>query len=94
MFNNQRYLTKGVNETISLDTQIAIWDCIDKLEIEKDYLQVFDLIPKSGFTFIIHKQEHPEYIKEWILEVSIEEAVKIFVIDDGEYSTMMLSYEY
>ncbi|MGL4999706.1 MAG: DUF960 domain-containing protein [Cetobacterium sp.] len=94
MFNNQRYLTKGINESIQLDIQIAIWDCIDKMEIAKDYLQVFDLIPKNGFTFVVHKQEEPEYSKEWILEIPIKESAKIFVIDDGEHSTMMLSEEY
>ncbi|MGL6167595.1 MAG: DUF960 family protein [Fusobacteriaceae bacterium] len=55
MFNNQRYLTKGINESIQLDIQIAIWDCIDKMEIAKDYLHLLYInkrnlnISKNGY---------------------------------------------
>ena len=45
MFNNQRYVTKGITSTVPLVTQIIIWDCIDSMKVErKDYLQVFKLV--------------------------------------------------
>lgn len=95
MFKNQRYITRGIKEIIPLSVQIAIWKCIDDMEIEKDYLQVFELSPKNGFVFVVHRQEEPIYSKEYILEIPLQiSAKKIFVIDDGEHSTMMLAEEY
>lgn len=94
MFENQRYITRGIKEMIPLAVQIAIWKCIDDMEIEKDYLQVFELSPKNGFLFVVHRQEEPIYSKEYILEIPLKISAKIFVIDDGENSTMMLAEEY
>ena len=31
MFDNQRYLTRGVNESIPFELQLFMWDCIDRL---------------------------------------------------------------
>ena len=39
MFNGKRFLTRGVEEKIPVMIQIFIWECIDKLDIEKDYLR-------------------------------------------------------
>ena len=45
MFNNQRYVTRGITNTVPLVTQIILWDCIDSMKVErKDYLQVFKLV--------------------------------------------------
>ena len=33
--------TRGVNEKIDLPLQILLWNLVDDLKIEKDYLQVF-----------------------------------------------------
>ena len=41
MFENKKYITKGVSENVSLLLQLFMWQCIDDLNIEKDYLQVF-----------------------------------------------------
>ena len=44
---------------------------------------------------IEHRQEVPKYKSDIVVKnVGISSKVKIFVIDDGEYSTMMLSSEY
>ena len=45
MFQNQRYLTAGVNAEIPLELQLFLWSCIDQLPSERDYLQVFQLEP-------------------------------------------------
>jgi hypothetical protein len=94
MFNGQRYLTKGVNATIPLEVQIFMWQCIDTLEVEKDYLQVFDLSVEDGIQKVVHKQEVPEYKYSYTLMVSNPVSARVFVIDDGEYSTMLLAEEY
>lgn len=94
MFENSRYLTKGVNQSVPLELQIFIWKCIDELPIEKDYLQVFNLSVKDGIQIIQHKQEVPKYQNTYSVLVSNPVDTKIFVIDDGDYSTMLLAEEY
>ena len=86
MFNKERYLTRGISNEIPLEIQILLWSMIDKLNVKKDYVQVFE---------IEHRQEVPKYKSDIVVKnVGISSKVKIFVIDDGEYSTMMLSSEY
>lgn len=44
---SNRYITRGVNSTLSIQLQLLIWNLIDTLEQDKnidlDYLQVFRL---------------------------------------------------
>ena len=69
---------------------------IGEVTVKKDYLQVFEIEPiKDNLLRIEHGQEVPKYKKEIIVSnVGINSKVKLFVIDAGEYSTMMLSEEY
>ncbi len=42
MFNNQRYVTRGISNELPLMLQIILRGLIDSMEVvEKDYLQVF-----------------------------------------------------
>lgn len=94
MFNNSRYLTKGVQEKISLELQIFMWNCVDELPTERDYLQVFNLEPFGEMQRITHTSENPEHKMNYLIpsEKSITE--KIYIIDDGDHSTMLLAEEY
>ena len=96
MFEGQRYLTKGVKEQVSIPLQITLWSMIEKLEIEVDYLQIFEIEQLANSQLsIIHKQEEPEYQSTTILPGVIQSnKIKIYVIDDHEYSTMLLADEY
>lgn len=96
MFEKDRYLTRGVLEEIPLEIQILLWSMIVGIKIKKDYLQVFEIEPiKNSLLKIEHRQEIPKYKKEHVVvNTGINSKVKIFVIDDGGYSTMMLSSEY
>jgi hypothetical protein len=95
MFDGKKYLTRGVDRAIPLEVQIFMWQCIDNLKVEKDYLQVFDLSVEDGMQRVVHKQEVPEYRHSYTLSVSGPvHDVRVFVIDDGEYSTMLLAEEY
>lgn len=96
MFNKERYLTRGVSEKIPLEIQLIVWSMIEELEFEKDYLQVFKIKPlDKDLVEIEHKQEIPKYNNSMIIKnVGISSIVKLFVIDDGEYSTMLLAEEY
>lgn len=92
-----RYITRGVNEKIDLPLQLFLWSLIDNLEIEKDYLQVFNLNRVGDVINIEHTQEVPEYksfIKVNAKDLEFKEEMKIYVIDSGIYSTMLLSEEY
>lgn len=97
MFKKEsRYVTKGVNETLDLRLQLILWNMVDKLDEEGkelDYLQVFRIRNCEEKTIIEHTQEVPEYKEIYTItlkDVEIEENVKIFVVDDCMYSTMML----
>ena len=96
MFTNKRYVTKEVADIVPIDIQLLIWKLIEVLEVKKDYLQVFELIPiENDFVKIIQKQEIPEFTCEIIINnKTIKEIMKIFVIDNIEYSIMMFNTQY
>lgn len=100
MFTNKRYITCGISNAITEDIQLALWSMIDNFrtstDIEVDYLQVFRLSIQNGKQKIIHRQEEPMYCNEILIAFiwNPVENAKIFVIDDGEHSTMMLAEEY
>lgn len=94
-FNNKRFITKGVVENINPLLQISMWQCIDKLTLPQDYLQIFDLTIEDGKQKIKHTQEEPEYHKEYLLNTDAPFYIgKVFVIDDETHSTMLLAEEY
>ena len=94
MFKNSRYLTRGVQEKIPLELQIFMWECIDKLSEPKDYLQVFNLSVVGSLQRITHTSENPEYKMEYLIPSEKPITEKVYVIDDGDHSTMLLAEEY
>ena len=84
MFQNNRYLTRGVSERIPIDLQIILWNALETLPEPKDYFQVFRLSVLNG----IHDQEQPPYKREYLLP-TIETLItaKVYIIDDGDHST-------
>lgn len=99
--NSSRYVSRGINNEIPIDVQIFMWKLIEELKdtIEDvDYLQVFTISTVDGSENkirIIHSQEIPEYKKIWIFKASKPcNDERIFVIDDGSHSTMLLADEY
>ncbi|MBQ8181989.1 MAG: DUF960 domain-containing protein [Ruminococcus sp.] len=94
MSQQQRYLTCGVDQTIPLELQIFMWDCVERLPAPKDYLQVFDLKPVGVLQSITHSSEVPAYKMEYIIPMENPIAEKVYVIDDGDHSTMLLANEY
>ncbi|HEK4907931.1 TPA: hypothetical protein SOL44_003016 [Clostridioides difficile] len=101
LFTGRRVLTKGVNYEIPIQLQIFMWNLIDNLKIKRDYLQVFDITPTDSNSMLItHKQEIPKYTSTYKIEQStdvnlkINTKITIFVIDNFDYVTMLLSSEY
>ena len=98
MFGKEnRYMTKGIADSIDFGLQVLLWNLIDELEIEKDYLQVFHIRGTGKSCIIEHSQEVPEYKRVYeypgtIMELG--EEVTIFAIDDGNNSTMLFADEY
>ncbi len=94
MFSNQRYITRGVQAEIPLELQIFMWECIDRMPKPKDYLQVFTFKSVGILQKIVHTSEQPEYCMNYFIPYSKPITAKVYVIDDGDHSTMLLSEEY
>ncbi len=94
MFNSNRYLTSGVQSEIPLELQLFMWECIDKLNIKKDYLQIFRISHNNSELTITHEQEQPEYKQTYALAFPTKINQKVYVIDDGDHCTMLLAEEY
>jgi len=102
MFQNDKYITRGIIEkinTINPVIYLLLWQLIDEMKVDKkDYLQIFNLRAKFGkraVQEIEHMQEEPEYssIHRFYTEMPLVNA-KIYIIDDGHHSTMLLAEEY
>ena len=102
MFNiDKKYMTIGIKENLGIDIQLFMWNEIEKrinLKKELDYLQVFNIsiIDKdNGIVKIEHTQEIPEYKKTSIIKSKeVRNNLKVFVILEAEYATMLLASEY
>ena len=91
---NDRYMTRGVNADIPPELQIFLWSCIDRLPAERDYFQVFKLEPMGEMQRISHTSEQPEYHMEYMVLSDDPVTAKLYVIDDGDHTTMLLAEEY
>ncbi|MDR3562196.1 MAG: DUF960 family protein [Negativicutes bacterium] len=97
MFDGAKYVTSGVMRQVPPDVQRYLWHLIDRMqaEVKPDYLQVFEL-QKGDRTGqkLVHSQEVPAYRAEYVFDnVARPLLIKVYVIDDGEYSTMLLPEE-
>lgn len=101
MFSGDRYLTRGVNESIPVEIQLFMWNAIDNMPAPRDYLQVFNLSIENGLQVIHHTSEQPEFDITYIIpEIVNPVSAKIYVIDDyyadedKHIATMLLAEEY
>ena len=95
MFENPKYISRGVQSEIPDALMLLMWQMIAAMRTaQKDYLQVFTLTKTPTGQHIVHEQEQPPYRYE--LDVPCDDAVnaKVFVIDDLTHSTMLLAEEY
>ena len=95
MFENPKYITRGVQGEIPDALMLLMWQMIAAMRTaQKDYLQVFTLTKTPTGQHIVHEQEQPTYRYE--LDVPCDDAVdaKVFVINDFTHSTMLLAEEY
>ena len=100
MFQNSRYITRGIQAEIPAFTTMILWEMIEtaRQETPLDYLQIFRLYPvhEQGVAMqkVIHTQEQPPYQKTLCFPCENPVRAKIFCIDDETHSTMLLADEY
>ena len=104
MFEREkRYITCGIDQRLPQDLQRLIWTSVDARILfsdEKiDYLQVFTFKKLDGEILALHhEQEQPPMLNVHYTNYrpEYEEIIneKIYVIDDGDHSTMLFAYEY
>lgn len=91
--NKKFYVTKEVNERLDIKIVIYIQTIIATMEVEIDYLQVFDI----SRNILTHSQEVPEYEMEYRLSKKYEDERLFCIRTDEEkksYWTLMFSSEY
>ncbi|MGF2145035.1 DUF960 family protein [Vagococcus fluvialis] len=98
----KRFVTKGIDAKVSKEIQIVCWELVDNLvkekSIEVDYLQIFEFEMSESKLLITHRQEEPEYLKQY--ELKLEDSIvdfdvsKLWIIDNDENQTMLLPEEY
>ena len=95
MFQNQRYLTRGVQDTIPPELQLLMWNALEAVPEPKDYFQILRLFVLNGIQCIEHQQEQPPFKREYLLP-TVENPItaKVYIIDDGDHRTMLLAEEY
>lgn len=98
-----RYMTRGISEEVPLEIQIILWGMVDALRRVKklDYLQIFQLETIGNqeegtlVQVITHSQEQPKYGRVYYIPTMGNGVTgKIYIIDDGEYATMLWADEY
>lgn len=93
---DNRYVTREVNEEVDIRLQLIMWSMLDKLNdegnVELDYLQVFRIRKEGNKIVISQSQEVPKYSCTYEMEIEdiqLYDEIKVYVIDSGEYSTML-----
>ena len=107
MFDGRKYITRKANSKLPMVVQDLLWEMIERArdETELDYLQVYDLKPhrvrvgsdpdKEVFIQkVMHHQEQPHYSSETYLPITEPISDRVFIIDSGEYSTLLMADEY
>ena len=88
VFQNKRFLTKGVQAEIPIELQLFLWNCIDQLPEERDYFQVFVLKEIEGKQHIHHFSEQPEYSKGYTIDLANSVNQKVYVINNTNHSNI------
>ena len=99
MFDNERYITKGVYTQVPAYLVSMLWYLVETAAIdEQDHFQIFELsseiIDGQSVQVIEHSQEIPEYKATYRINTVKAIDAKVYIIDDISHSTMLLAEEY
>ena len=92
-----RYITKGIAETVPGEIIVFIWEMIESMETRpRDYLQIFRFTRIGEGVALTQEQEQPEYKNTVMLlgNFDIPAGITVYVIADESNATMLLSEEY
>ena len=92
----EQYITRGIQYEVPVILQLFMWSMIERIDVHRDYLQIFRLKPIENKKVIIdHEQEQPVY-KDSITvnEVTLKRDINVYIVIENEYMTMMLAEEY
>ena len=92
-FTNPRYCTSTIISTVPKVYMNIMWEKIDELPEDRDYLQVFEFFKEDGRQKFRHRAEEPQHCTEYDCALPVPD-MKIYVIDDGDHSTMLFADEY
>lgn len=97
--NQRRYATKAVQNIIPFELQQFLWliiDCRNATEGQLDYLQVFELKSDREYQLVCNIQECPPLRLEYKFKLNSKEEItcKVWLVDSGEYATMLLPSDY
>lgn len=72
-----RYITRGINESIPLDLQILLWHMVEKKDNQPhtDYLHIFKLQEDENILSITHEQEQPH--TNWNITIQTMKKIKM-----------------
>lgn len=90
----RRLMTATINNELPIELQLFLWNLIDELNTERDYLQCFSIKASEYFLKVTHSQLEYEEVYSLPNVFELSSNFDIFVIDDNENCTMMFSYEY
>ena len=95
MFPRKRLATSNIMREIPFAWQLLLWTLVDKIPIEQDYLQIFELSEENGLQKVIHTQEWPPYRKEYFFAPLFRTVTsRIYIINDETHATMLFAHEY
>lgn len=94
--SDMHYATAKIVETLDASTQNLLWLMIDSMDVgSKDRLQAFELSACSySRQKIVHTQRQPAYHNEVVISGINPVTATVFVLDNGQHTTMLLSDEY
>jgi hypothetical protein len=97
--NQGRYATKAVQNKIPLELQQFLWLIIDCRKVagdRLDCLQVFELRSDHEHQLVCNTQDYPPLQLEYKFKLNSKEEItcKVWLVDSGEYATMLLPSDY
>lgn len=71
-----------------------MWNMLDSMNEDKDYLQIFKLSSINGKQFIHHYQEQPPWEEKITLVMDCLINEEIYILVENGLETMMLAEDY
>ncbi len=95
MFKGKRYLTSQSVKAIPWVIILVLWEMVDGMRVKhKAREQLFELYATSQGQIICHMQQEHPYLYELELPCAEPVSAKVYIVDKGTYSIMMLADEY